>query len=82
MSLAGDIKFQKTLALAAAASNKHEAEAAELAARRVMETYNIDPTDIPDRSLYGRMHFSDNPLLKKLREEWREAHPDRVPPMR
>ena len=37
------IKFQKALALAAGASNKHEAEAAERAARRVMEACNIDP---------------------------------------
>jgi hypothetical protein len=75
MSLQGDIKFQKTLALAASASNEFEAEAAELAARRVMVAYNIDPTDIPDRSLYSRTKFTDNALLKRLRDEWREEHP-------
>jgi hypothetical protein len=75
MSLQGDIKFQKTLALAASASNSFEAEAAELAARRIMVAYNIDPTDIPDRSLYSRTKFTDNALLKRLRDEWREQHP-------
>jgi hypothetical protein len=33
------------LALASAASNRHEAEAAERAARRVMEACNIDPVE-------------------------------------
>ena len=41
-----------------------------------MEAYNIDPVLTPDRSLYNRMNFSGNALLKKLRDEWREAHPD------
>jgi hypothetical protein len=75
VSLKGDIKFQKALALAASASNIFEAEAAELAARRVMKAYNIDPIDIPDRSLYSRMNFTNSTLLKKLRDEWREQHP-------
>ena len=75
MPLSSDIKFQKALALAASASNQFEAEAAELAARRLMEAYGIDPTDIPDRSLYSRINFAGNDLLAKLREEWRIAHP-------
>jgi hypothetical protein len=75
MSLKGDIKFQKTLALAASASNPFEAEAAEFAARRLMEQHKIDPTDIPDRSLYNRMNFAENSLLTKLRYEWIEQHP-------
>ena len=78
MSLSNDIKFQKALALAASASNKFEAEAAERAARRLMATHNIDPTDIPDGSLYNRMNFAENALLRKLREEWRKAHPQPV----
>ena len=54
MSLSSVIKFQKTLALAASASNWFEAEAAELAARRLMEGHNIDPVTIPVRSLYDQ----------------------------
>jgi hypothetical protein len=69
------IKFQKTLALAAGASNRFEAEAAELAARRVMGAYNIDPVEFPDGSFYNSMNFANNALLKKLRKEWRAAHP-------
>jgi hypothetical protein len=38
MSLRNYIKFQKTLALAASASNPFEAKAAELAARRSIAT--------------------------------------------
>jgi hypothetical protein len=79
MSLRNSIRFQKALALAAAASNEFEAAAAELAARRLMETCNIDPTRIPNGSLYSRMGFADNPLLKKLRSEWREQHPVAAP---
>jgi hypothetical protein len=75
MSLKNDIKFQKTLAQFAGASNEHEVAAAERAARRVMEAYKIDPTDMPDRSLYNHMNFTDSPLLQKLREEWIAAHP-------
>lgn len=78
MPLSSDIKFQKALALAASASNVFEAEAAELAVRRLMIAHNIDPTDIPNQSLYNRTTFTDNALLKKLREEWRELHP--LPP--
>jgi hypothetical protein len=69
------VKFQKALALAAGASNRFEAEAAERAARRLMELYNIDPVEFPNISFYNRMNFADNPLLKKLRDEWREQHP-------
>lgn len=69
------IKFQKTLALAAAASNEHEAAAAELAARRVMQACNLDPTRIPDGSFYSQHNFADSMLLAKLREEYRAAHP-------
>lgn len=75
MPLNSDIKFQKALALSASASNKFEAEAAELAARRLMVTHKIDPTDIPDGSLYSRINFTDNALLKRLRDEYRERHP-------
>jgi hypothetical protein len=75
MSLRSIIKFQKTLALAASASNSFEAEAAERAARRLMETHNIDPVQIPNVSLYNRMNFADNAVLKRLRDEWREQHP-------
>jgi predicted DNA-binding protein (UPF0251 family) len=75
MRLNNVIKFQKTLALAASASNSFEVEAAEFAARRLMEVCNLDPTDIPNVSLYSQSNFADNTLLRKLREEWREAHP-------
>lgn len=76
MRLNNYIKFQKTLALAASASNQFEAEAAEFAARRLMAQHNIDPTDIPDRSLYSRsINFADNVLLQKLRTEYRVQHP-------
>jgi predicted DNA-binding protein (UPF0251 family) len=75
MRLNNVIKFQKTLALAASASNSFETEAAEFAARRLMAVYNINPTDIPNVSLYSQMNFADNTLLRKLRDEWREAHP-------
>jgi hypothetical protein len=75
MRLSSCIKFQKTLALAASASNPFEAEAAELAARRVMEQQQIDPTRIPNTSLYSQMNFAENVLLQKLRAEWLELHP-------
>jgi hypothetical protein len=78
MLLSNAIKFQKTLALAAAASNEYEAAAAEFAARRLMDTHAINPTVIPNASLYNRMSFTDNVLLKKLRAEWREQHPPPV----
>jgi hypothetical protein len=69
------IKFQKTLALFARASTPHEAEAAEQAAHRLMAAYNIDPVEFPNWSFYNGMNFGDNALLKKLRDEWRAAHP-------
>jgi hypothetical protein len=72
------ITFQKVLALAAAASNRHEAEAAELAARRLMEEYDIDPIDIPDASFYDHMNFADNAVLRKLRDEYRAPHARKV----
>jgi hypothetical protein len=75
MPLNSNIKFQKTLALAARASNDHEAWAAELAARRLMERFSIDPLNIPDVSLYDRTEFSGNPLLAKLRQEALAALP-------
>jgi hypothetical protein len=79
MRLSNCIKFQKTLALSAAASNTFEMAAAELAARRLMETFNIDPMDIPNVSVYNHMNFSDNVLLKKLRSEWLGRRPVRAP---
>jgi hypothetical protein len=75
MTLVSDIKFQKALALATSA-NPHEAQAAERAARRLMAAHNIDPVTVPNSSLYSRTNFADNPLLQKLRDEWRAAHPD------
>jgi hypothetical protein len=71
-----EIKFQQILALAGSALNSHETEAAELAARRWMEMHNIDPVLISDQSFYNHMNFADNALLKKLRDEWREQHPN------
>ena len=67
--------WPKTLALAAGASNAHEAKAAELAARRVMEACNLDPVLIPNVSFVSHINFANNALLNKLREEWRAAHP-------
>jgi hypothetical protein len=75
MSLKTDIKFQKLLAQAAAA-NPHEAAAAERAARKFMTQHAIDPVTIPDRALTSHLNFAANPLLTKLREEWRAQHPD------
>lgn len=75
MRLSDVIKFQKTLALAASASNLFEMEAAELAARRLVLTCKLDPTRIPNISLYSHLDFADNVLLQKLRDEWREQHP-------
>jgi hypothetical protein len=67
------IKFQKTLALFASASNLNEADAAEQAARRLLAQYNIDPTERRlEASLYNGYMFTDNALLKKLRDEWWE----------
>jgi hypothetical protein len=79
MRLSDVIKFQKTLALAAAASNKHEAEAAERAARRLVETCKLNPTRIPDKSFVSHVNLADYELLKKLRDEWRASHPHTKP---
>jgi hypothetical protein len=70
------VRFQKTLALSAGASNAAEAEAAERAARRLMEQRGIDPVELPNSALYDYGNFADNALLKKLRDEWRAAHPN------
>jgi hypothetical protein len=75
MTLRNDVKFQKALALAAS-TNPHEVAAAEAAARRLMAQHDIDPVELPDRSLYGHQNFADSRLLARLRAEWRAAHPD------
>ena len=75
MLLNNAITFQKALALVAAATTEPEAAAAEAAVRRMLVNFKIDPTRIPDTSLYNHMRFDDNVLLKKLREEWRAEHP-------
>lgn len=75
MRLNDVIKFQKALALAASASNSFEAEAAELAARRLLATCNLNPTRIPNVSLYSHLDFADSMLLRKLRDEWLVLHP-------
>jgi hypothetical protein len=62
-------RFQKCLRRATAASTPGEAEAAEAAARRLMEVHQIDPTKLTDKSLYDHTNFADNALLRKLREE-------------
>ena len=59
------MKFQKALALAATASNPHEAKAAELAARRVMESCNIDPTRVPDRSFVSRINLAHHWVIEQ-----------------
>jgi DNA-binding CsgD family transcriptional regulator len=63
-------RFQKCLRRATAASTLGEAEAAEAAARRLMETYKINPLKIPDKSVYDFTDFSDNALLLRLRQEY------------
>jgi hypothetical protein len=76
MRLKDVLTFQKALARAAFASNPFEAEAAELAVRRIMVARKIDPTRVPDQYFLSRhISFADNPLLQKLREEYRAAHP-------
>src|SRR6516225_3192528 len=75
MRLSDVVKFQKALALFASASNPFEAEAAELAIRRLVKACNLDPTRIPDQSFVAHINFANNLLLKTLREEWREQHP-------
>ena len=62
-------RFQKCLRRATAASTPSESEAAEALARRLMETYKIDPVKVPDKSVYDYTDFSDNTLLLKLRQE-------------
>jgi len=74
--LSNTITFQKILTQFAGATTGGEAEAAECAARRLIETRDIDPVEIPNVSFCGHHRFDDNALLKKLREEWRTAHPD------
>jgi 8-oxo-dGTP pyrophosphatase MutT (NUDIX family) len=76
------VKFQKCLALAARGGTRGEGDAAEAAARRVMEEAGINPThksldhswDI--KSIKG--NFASNPLLVKLREEHRTKYRQRV----
>lgn len=80
MQLSDVVKFQKALALAASASNQYEAEAAELGARRLMHSCNIDPTRVPDTSFLDDGNFAGNLLLRKLRQEWRQQHPPPPPP--
>jgi hypothetical protein len=76
MRLRDVITFQKALTLAAAASNPNEAAAAELAVRRILVARNINPCVVPDQSFLSRhINFADNPLLQKLREEYRALHP-------
>lgn len=76
MRLRDVYRFQKALTLAVRTANPNEARAAELAARRLMAAYNIDPMIIPDRSILDGTNFADTALLKTLREEWRATHPD------
>jgi DNA-binding CsgD family transcriptional regulator len=75
MQLSDVLKFQKALALAAAASNPFEVAAAERAVRRLVVTCKLDPTRIPDQSFVSDINFADNALLQKLRDEYRELHP-------
>jgi hypothetical protein len=69
-------RFQKTLALYGGATCAAEAEAAELAARRLLEVFDIDPVVVPNSSLYDYTSFANNSLLAKLRAEYRAAHPN------
>ena len=69
-------KFQKALALYARAATPHEAEAAELAVRRLVVGLKLDPICIPNQSFVSDINLADNALLQKLRDEWRAAHPD------
>jgi hypothetical protein len=62
-------RFQKCLRRATAASTAGEAEAAEAAARRLMQTHNINALKLTDKSLYDYTTFTDNVLLAKLRDE-------------
>jgi hypothetical protein len=62
-------RFQKCLRMASAATSLGEAQAAEAAARRVMESAGLNPLTVPDHSVYDTTNFADNALLLKLREE-------------
>jgi hypothetical protein len=70
-------RFQKCLRRATAASSIGEAEAAEAAARRLMAVYQLDPSRVPNWSVYDRTDFSDNALLLKLRQEYAVQHKKR-----
>jgi hypothetical protein len=65
------MKFQKTLALYAGATNHHEAMAAEAAARRLMAAYGIDPVRLNNKAFYSDDDFTGNVLLETLRSEWK-----------
>jgi hypothetical protein len=39
---------------------------------------NLDPTRIPDACFVNHANFADNALLKKLRDEYRAAHPHKT----
>jgi len=66
-------RFQKCLRRASDASSPGEAQAAEAAARRLLEAYKIDPLLLTDKSLYDHTSFANNSLLIKLREERQHA---------
>ena len=40
-----------------------------------MAACNIDPVAFPDGAFHNDMNFANSALLKKLRDEWRAAHP-------
>ena len=40
--------------------------------------HDIDPIEIPDVSLYNHMTFTDNAVLKTLRDEYHEPHARKV----
>jgi DNA-binding NarL/FixJ family response regulator len=73
-------RFQKCLRRATAASTPGEAEAAEVVARRLMESYKIDPIKLTDKSLYDYTSFADNTLLMKLRQEHAAKHQKKTKP--
>ena len=70
-------RFQKCLRRATAAATSNEAEVAEAAARRLMALYEIDPCKVPNQSVYDHTDFTDNILLLKLREEYRDKQRQR-----
>ena len=63
-------RFQKCLRRAVEASTPGEAEAAEAAARRIMQACDINPLKLTDKSLYDHTTFADNALLIRLRKEY------------